>query len=73
MAITDRRAGGDRRAVERFNVNIEVEWEGLIGRKPGTLGDVSRVGCFVLSSGEVEDGENVKIFFPLTDGRKLQF
>ncbi len=73
MAITDRRAGGDRRAVERVSVNIEVEWEGLIGRKPGTLADISPVGCFVSSSGEVEDGENVKIFFPLTDGRKIQF
>ncbi len=73
MAITDRRTGSDRRAVERFNVSIEVEWEGLIGRKPGTLGDISLIGCFVLSSGEVEDGENVKIFFPLADGRKIQF
>jgi len=73
MAITDRRAGEDRRGVERLNVSIEVEWEGLIGRKPGTISDISPVGCFVLCSGEVEDGENVKIFFPLTDGRKIQF
>jgi hypothetical protein len=73
MAITDRRAGSDRRAVERFNVNIDVEWEGLIGRKPGTISDISSLGCFVLCSGEVEDGENVKIFFPLSDGRKIQF
>lgn len=73
MTNTDRRGGGDRRAVERFNVNIEVEWEGLIGRKDGTISDISPIGCFVLSSGEVEDGENVKIFLPLTDGRKIQF
>ena len=73
MTNTDRRAGGDRRAVERFNVNIEVEWEGLIGRKEGTISDISPLGCFILSSGEVEDGENVKIFLPLTDGRKIQF
>jgi len=73
MAITDRRAGRERRSVERFNVNIEVEWEGLIGRKPGSISDISPIGCFVLCSGEVEDGENVKIFFPLTDGRKIQF
>lgn len=73
MAISERRAGGDRRAVERFNTNIEVEWEGLIGRKPGTISDISPIGCFVLCSGEVEDGENVKIFLPLTDGRKIQF
>ena len=73
MAISERRAGGDRRSVNRFNVSIEVEWEGLIGRKPGTISDISPVGCFLLSSGEVEDGENVKIFLPLTDGRKIQF
>lgn len=73
MSITDRRAGGERRSVERFNVNIDVEWEGLIGRKPGTIGDISSIGCFVLCSGEVEDGENVKIFFPLSDGKTIQF
>ena len=73
MANTDRRAGKERRSVERFNVNIEVEWEGLIGRKAGTIGDISAIGCFVLCSGEVEDGENVKIFFPLNDGRTIQF
>ncbi len=73
MTNTDRRAGGDRRAIERYNVNIEVEWEGLIGRKSGIINDISPIGCFVLCSGEVEDGENVKIFLPLTDGRKIQF
>lgn len=73
MAITDRRAGRDRRGIERFNVNIEIEWEGLIGKKAGIISDISAVGCFILCSGEVEDGENVKIFFPLTDGRTIQF
>lgn len=69
----DRRSGRDRRANERFEVNIEIEWESLVGRKNGTISDLSTTGCFVLCSGEVEDGENVKIFFPLTDGRKIQF
>jgi len=73
MAITDRRAGRERRSVERFKVNIEIEWEGLIGRKPGTISDISTAGCFVLCSGEVDDSENVKIFFPLTDGRTTLF
>ncbi|HEY0428648.1 MAG TPA: PilZ domain-containing protein [Pyrinomonadaceae bacterium] len=73
MAIKDRRSGKDRRIIERFPVNIDIEWEGLIGRKTGTISDISVLGCFVLCSGEVEDGENVKVFFPLTDGRKIQF
>ena len=72
MAIIDRRAGDDRRAVERLNATIEIEWEGLIGRRPGTVSDISTDGCFVLCSGEVEDGENIKIFLPLTDGRNVQ-
>lgn len=71
--IQDRRTGKDRRAVERIQINIDIEWEGLVGKKSGTISDISPQGCFVLCSGEVEDGEQVKIFFPLTDGRKIQF
>ena len=73
MPTQDRRSGGERRNNRRFSVNIDVEWEGLVGRKSGTISDISVQGCFVLSSGDVEDGENVKIFFPLTDGRTIQF
>lgn len=68
----DRRRGEERRAFERFPVNIDIEWEGLVGRKAGTISDMSPIGCFVLCSGEVEDGETIKIFFPLTDGRTIQ-
>ena len=70
--MKDRRTGRERRAIQRYNANIDIEWEGLVGRKPGTISDMSVVGCFILCSGEVDDGENVKIFFPLTDGRKIQ-
>ena len=73
MSILDRRSGRDRRNLERFKVNIEVEWEGLVGKKLGTISDISPHGCFILCSGEVEDTENIKIFFPLTDGRKIEF
>ncbi len=69
----DRRSGNDRRAVPRTRVQIEIEWEGLIGRKSGTISDISTQGGFVLCSGEVADGENVKIFLPLSDGMKVQF
>ncbi len=73
MSLNDRRSGSDRRTQTRFSVRIETEWEGLIGRKPGTISDISTLGCFVLCSGDVEDGENVKVFFPLSDGRTIQF
>ena len=70
--MIDRRSGVDRRGFQRFNVSIDIEWEGLVGRKKGTISDISEVGGFILCSGEVEDLETVKIFFPLTDGRKIQ-
>lgn len=73
MSILDRRSGKERRETERYSVNIDVEWEGSVGRRKGTISDISLFGCFVLSSGEVDDSETVKIFLPLTDGMKVQF
>lgn len=69
----DRRSGNERRGNERFAVSISVEWEGSKGRKQGSISDISLEGCFVLCSGEVEDGENVKIFLPLGGGMRVQF
>jgi hypothetical protein len=37
------------------------------------MSDVSLDGCFVLSSGDINDGDPVKIFVPLADGMKVQF
>ncbi len=71
--MIDRRTGSDRRTESRYSVHINVEWEASGGRKQGTVNDISREGCFVLCSGEVEDGERVLIFFPLSDGMKVQF
>ncbi|MEK7723816.1 MAG: PilZ domain-containing protein [Acidobacteriota bacterium] len=69
----ERRKGSDRRAVERFIVSIDIEWEGLSGKQIGTISDLSVSGCFVLCSGEVEDGDYVKISFPLSTGKKFEF
>jgi hypothetical protein len=73
MAVSDRRSGGERRGTNRYAINIDVEWEGSVGRRKGTISDISTTGCFVLCSGEVNDGETVKIFIPLTDGMKAEF
>ncbi len=73
MAAIDRRTGSERRTADRYKVKIEIEWEANVGRKKGIINDISSEGCFVLCSGEVEDGERVKIFFPLSDGMKVQF
>jgi hypothetical protein len=70
---SDRRSGNERRSLNRFPIELDIEWEGSGGRQPGTLSDVSLEGCFVLGSGEVSDGEQVRIFVPLADGMKVQF
>ena len=73
MAIKDRRSGEERRSVNRYQVEVDVEWQTSAGRSPGTISDVGLDGCFVLSSGDVADGEPVKIFVPLADGMKVEF
>jgi len=71
--MIDRRSGSERRISPRYNVKIDIEWEASVGRKKGIVQDISREGCFVLCSGEVDDGDRVKLFFPLSEGMKVQF
>ncbi len=69
----DRRSGNERRRIDRNPVTIEIEWESSGGRRNGTVSDISHAGCFVLSGGEVTDGEFVRLFLPLADGMKVEF
>lgn len=74
MAIHDRRTGGERRSLDRYTVDIPVEWETANAeRHSASLSDISLEGCFVLSSGEVKNDDVVRIFIPLGDGMKVQF
>ena len=73
MPAKDRRSGEERRATTRYPVEVEVEWEASLGRQPGTMSDISLDGCFILSSGDLNDGDMVKIFVPLADGMRVQF
>ena len=73
MSNCERRSGAERRATNRCPVEVDIEWQSSGERQKGTLSDVSFDGCFILGSGEVEDGENVLVFIPLADGMKVQF
>jgi len=68
----DRRSGQERRTAERFKLTLDINWESMTGRRPGTLIDMSIKGCFILSAGQVHEGEIVKIFLPLSDGSNVQ-
>ena len=73
MTVIDRRTGMDRRRHARHTVRIDVEWENPMGKRPARISDVSLAGCFLLSAGEVDDGQIVKVFFPLSNGNRALF
>jgi hypothetical protein len=70
---SDRRKREERREAMRYEVALDIEWEGRNGRENGVLGDLSNMGCFVLGSGDVEDGDEVKIYIPVSDGMRIEF
>jgi hypothetical protein len=71
--MQDRRSGDERRSIDRDKVTIDVEWQTGAVRELGTLSDLSSDGCFVMSSGDVNDGDPVKVFIPLAEGMKVEF
>ncbi len=73
MSTQDRRSGVERRSTNRFPVEVDIEWQGTGDRVAGSVSDVSLDGCFVLSSGDVTDGETVRLYIPLADGMKVEF
>ena len=62
----------DRRTEDRVRVAADVEWATGGEMNRGRLGDLSSNGCFVLAAGDFSDGEIVRLFFPMTDGAKLE-
>ena len=68
MAMNDRRSGRERRAVARSKAAVDIEWENHLGRHTGTISDISRQGCFVLTGGDFVNGETVFLYLPLSTG-----
>jgi PilZ domain-containing protein len=44
----------DRRSNPRIRVQLPARWEGVLHKEKGTITDLSRSGCFVLTGGQVE-------------------
>ena len=72
MKATERRSGRDRRTSERFEAEVDIEWHIGATRRPGTISDLSDDGCFVLSDGDVEDGDSVRLLLPEQDGQLVE-
>ena len=63
----------DRRSAPRVRVKLQARWEGVLSRENGTVTDLSRSGCFVLSGGKVEVKELVWVEIQLTDNQSVNF
>ena len=62
----------DRRDEVRYKVTLDVYWQGPNGRCKGTISDLNRSGCYVLSGDKVATGEVVHIFLPSGDDVNVQ-
>ena len=63
----------ERRSAPRVRVKLPARWEGVVARENGTVTDLSRSGCFVLTAGQVEAKELVWLEIQLTDQEKVNF
>ena len=63
----------DRRSAPRARVKLPARWEGVLSRQNGTITDLSRSGCFVLTGGKVEVKELVSLEIQLSEQQKVNF
>lgn len=59
----------ERRRAERFQINLDIRWEGSSGQRKGTISDISTSGCFILTSPEVVATEAIKVGIQLPKGK----
>ncbi len=51
----------ERRAANRLRIDLNARWEALRTQGRGAVSDLSSLGCFVLTSGEVKPGELIRL------------
>jgi PilZ domain len=51
----------ERRAAERLRIDLEARWEGLRTQGRGAVCDLSSLGCFVLTSAEVQPSDLIRL------------
>ncbi len=61
----------ERRRAPRARVNLDVSWQAGNEARKGTISDISVSGCFVLCSGDVNDGNPVEVEFHLARAKAI--
>ena len=62
----------NRRSDERFPTNLQAKWIGVTGEHDGRVEDLSAGGCFVNTTGRVDEGEIVVVEIQLRPGERLE-
>ena len=62
----------DKRNEERRTVNLDVRWDGMTGIYEARLEDISLVGCFINTTGEVEIGQEINLEICLPSGEWMR-
>ena len=58
----------ERRKAPRLQVNLPVRWEGVLTQQVGTVTSVSETGCFVLTGGQVQQKELIRLEIDFPSG-----
>lgn len=51
----------ERRKAPRLNVDFPVRWEGVLTQEVGTVTSISESGCFILTAGQVQQKELIRL------------
>ncbi|MDQ3755197.1 MAG: PilZ domain-containing protein [Acidobacteriota bacterium] len=61
----------ERRQTKRSKISLDASWEGILGRFEGSIADISRDGCFLLTSDRVQPGELIRLEIKLPGAGEL--
>lgn len=61
MADAETESGTERRKAPRAKVNLPARWEGASSQQHATVTNLSVNGCFILSGGNIEARELIRL------------
>ena len=65
--------GRERRLAPRAKVDLPAHWEGELGRQQASVTSLSKLGCFVLSGGQVRIKELIRVEIMFPDDAEILF
>jgi PilZ domain len=63
----------ERRAAPRVRVDLQARWEGVLTQQQAQVTSLSTSGCFLLSGGQVEPKELIRLEISLPDQTPIYF